>query len=69
MITPTLFLTGSFLLLQGAVVRKLKTEKADKDAISKEVEKLLALKKSLALAKGEEPAANKAGKGKKKTKK
>lgn len=56
--------------LQGAIVRKAKQEQDDKDAINKEVEKLLALKKSLAIAQGLDPnAAAQSGKGKKKGKK
>ncbi|XP_077996837.1 methionine--tRNA ligase, cytoplasmic-like isoform X2 [Glandiceps talaboti] len=51
---------------QGDIVRKLKTEKADRLKIDAEVQKLLELKKQLALAKGEDPSAPSGGKGKKK---
>ena len=40
---------------QGLLVRQLKTEKAEKSKIDKEVAKLLQLKKSLALAQGTNP--------------
>lgn len=59
-----------FYTLQGDVVRKLKTDKAEKSQIDLEVAKLLALKKELALASGVKPEAGKKGgkskKGKKK---
>ena len=54
---------------QGDAVRKLKEAKAAKDEISAAVEKLLSLKKELALAKGEDPnqaAGGNKKKGKKK---
>ncbi|XP_072021242.1 methionine--tRNA ligase, cytoplasmic-like isoform X2 [Amphiura filiformis] len=54
---------------QGEVVRKLKTEKADKEKIDVEVQKLLALKRALAISKGEDPDAKPAGAGKSKGKK
>lgn len=58
----------SFALLfspQGAKVRALKAQKAEKDVVAAEVSKLLDLKKQLALAEGKnsEPAPQK---GKKK---
>ena len=55
---------------QGDVVRKLKEAKAEKDAIKVEVDKLLELKKQLAIAQGKDPnesaASGKSKKGKKK---
>ncbi len=57
---------------QGNAVRKLKEAKAEKDAIKTEVDKLLELKKQLALAQGLDPNAatggGGGGKGKKKKK-
>lgn len=53
---------------QGSVVRELKTNKAEKSIVDTEVAKLLDLKKQLALAQGQDPAAA-AGGGKKKGKK
>lgn len=47
------------VMAQGDVVRKLKEEKADAQKIKSEVNKLLDMKKRLALAKGEDPAAGK----------
>ena len=40
---------------QGDVVRKLKESKADKAVIKEAVDKLLALKKDLAIAQGKDP--------------
>eukprot|EP00795_Rhopilema_esculentum_P014790 gene14790-5897_t len=55
---------------QGAIVRKVKQEQEEKDLIAKEIEKLLDLKKRLALAQGVDPNESaKGGKSKKKTKK
>ncbi|XP_038078206.1 methionine--tRNA ligase, cytoplasmic-like [Patiria miniata] len=53
---------------QGSVVRKLKSEKAEKSEIDKEVKKLLALKQELATASGQNPATpdSSSSKGKKK---
>ena len=55
---------------QGDIVRKLKEAKAEKDAIKVEVDKLLELKKQLAIAQGKDPnesaASGKSKKGKKK---
>ena len=51
------------------MVRKLKTEKAAKEKIDVEVQKLLALKRALAIAQGEDPDAKPAGKSKSKKKK
>ena len=55
---------------QGDVVRKLKEAKAEKDAIKVEVDKLLELKKQLAIAQGKDPnesaSSGKSKKGKKK---
>ena len=54
---------------QGDAVRKLKESKAAKDEISAAVEKLISLKKELALSKGEDPnqaAGGNKKKGKKK---
>jgi hypothetical protein len=56
---------------QGGVVRKLKEAKAEKDATKAQVDKLLDLKKQLALAQGQDPnAGNKSNSsgGKKKKK-
>lgn len=53
---------------QGGIVRDLKSKKAEKSVIDKEVAELLLLKKLLALSKGEEPDANKKGKKQKKKK-
>ena len=51
---------------QGDAVRQLKESKAEKDVIKIEVEKLLALKKQLAIAEGKDPNEKPAGgKGKK----
>ncbi|KAJ8036040.1 Methionine--tRNA ligase, cytoplasmic [Holothuria leucospilota] len=61
-------LTGE-VTKQGDLVRKLKTEKAEKSTIDAEVKKLLALKKELALASGEKPEEGKKGKSKKEKKK
>ena len=49
-------------------MRELKTNKAEKSLVDTEVAKLLDLKKQLALAQGQDPAAS-AGGGKKKGKK
>ncbi|KAJ3602200.1 hypothetical protein NHX12_029959 [Muraenolepis orangiensis] len=51
---------------QGDKVRVLKTQKAEKAAITAEVNKLLELKKQLALAEGKDPGPAPQGKGKKK---
>lgn len=52
------------------MVRKAKQEQDNKDSINKEVEKLLDLKKKLAIAQGVDPnAATQSGKSKKKNKK
>ncbi len=53
----------SFYLSQGDKVRALKAQKAEKAVITAEVEKLLDLKKQLALAEGKSPEPQK---GKKK---
>uniref|UniRef100_H2YYM3 methionine--tRNA ligase n=1 Tax=Ciona savignyi TaxID=51511 RepID=H2YYM3_CIOSA len=50
---------------QGLIVRELKAAKADKDKITREVAKLLELKKKLAISKGENPVEKKKGKKKK----
>ena len=60
--------TPVVLFLQGLVVRKLKTEKAEKSLIDTEVSKLLELKKSLALAQGIDPSKQTGGSGGKKKK-
>nr|XP_002128793.1 methionine--tRNA ligase, cytoplasmic [Ciona intestinalis] len=54
------------VLKQGNLVRELKTAKAEKLEIEREVSKLLELKKKLSLLKGEEPVQKKKGKKKKK---
>ena len=54
---------------QGDVVRKLKTSKADKEDIKIAVDKLLDLKKQLALAQGKDPKELIGGGGNKKGKK
>eukprot|EP00794_Sanderia_malayensis_P003231 gene3231-3711_t len=55
---------------QGAIVRKAKMEQVSKDLVKKEVDKLLALKKSLALVQGLDPEeATQSGKKKKNKKK
>ena len=51
------------------MVRELKTNKAEKSIIDAEVAKLLALKKQLALAQGQDPTPAAGGGGKKKGKK
>ncbi|XP_022109155.1 methionine--tRNA ligase, cytoplasmic-like isoform X2 [Acanthaster planci] len=51
---------------QGNIVRKLKSEKADKSEIEKEVKKLLALKQELALTSGQDPTPVESSKGKRK---
>lgn len=53
--------------LQGSKVRELKAVKADKALIEIEVDRLLQLKKQLALASGQEPITNQKLKRKKKT--
>ena len=53
---------------QGTTVRDLKAAKADKAAIQPEVDKLLCLKKQLALATGQKPEPPVAA-GKRKNKK
>ena len=59
------FYKAGMSILQGNVVRELKTNKAEKSLVDTEVAKLLDLKKQLALAQGQDPAAS-AGGGKKK---
>lgn len=57
-----------FVILQGTVVRELKTKKGDKAAIDAAVAKLLDLKRQLAVAQGLDPDQAVGG-GKKKGKK
>ena len=52
--------------VQGEVVRKLKSDKAEKSLIDGEVKKLLALKQKLATASGQSPTKPDSSKGKKK---
>ena len=47
-------------------MRKLKSEKAEKAEIDKEVKKLLALKEQLTIASGKNPAPQDSSKGQKK---
>lgn len=57
-------------MFQGDKVRKLKTEKAEKEKVDAEVAILLALKKKLAVAGGKDPNEQENNsKGKKKGKK
>ena len=51
-------------ILQGNVVRELKTNKAEKSLVDTEVAKLLDLKKQLAVAQGQDPAASAMGRQK-----
>ena len=50
------------------MVRTLKTAKSDKAAIDEAVKKLLALKRALAIAQGQDPDAAKPSSGKSKSK-
>ena len=52
------------LVFQGNIVRELKAKKADKSTVDAEVDKLLDLKKRLAVAQGSDPTV--AGGGNKK---
>lgn len=53
-------------MLQGELVRQLKTDKADKGKIDAAVAKLLDLKKQLAISQGLDPNASASSGGKKK---